>query len=68
MYSDIFSLPMPALWTVVVGDWDRSVDEQTEQRVPVENIFVHENFNSYSNDIGKYLPFILFNIHSVTSL
>lgn len=53
MFSDIFSLPMPALWTVVAGDWDRSVEELSEQRVPVENILVHEHFNNYNNDIGK---------------
>lgn len=51
-HSDIFSLPMPALWTVIVGDWDRSVDEQSEQRIQLENIFVHESFNNYNNDIG----------------
>ncbi|KAG8329218.1 hypothetical protein J6590_091564 [Homalodisca vitripennis] len=43
---------MPMLWTVILGDWDRAVDEQGEQRIPVENIFVHERFNNYNNDIA----------------
>lgn len=51
-YSDIFSLPLPALWTVVLGDWDRAIDEKTELRIPVEDILVHERFNNYQNDIG----------------
>lgn len=46
---------MPALWTVIVGDWDRSVDEQSEQRIQLENIFVHESFNNYNNDIGMII-------------
>lgn len=51
--SDVFSLPIPALWTAVLGDWDREVEEHTEVRVPVERIVVHTKFHSYNNDIGQ---------------
>ncbi|RZF47679.1 hypothetical protein LSTR_LSTR006315 [Laodelphax striatellus] len=52
IHNDIFSLPLAALWTVVLGDWDRERDERGEQRIPVEDILVHEKFNNYQNDIA----------------
>ncbi|KAL1132804.1 hypothetical protein AAG570_010756 [Ranatra chinensis] len=49
---DIFNLPLPALWTAVLGEWDRGVEEKTESRVPIEEIKVHRGFNNYQNDIA----------------
>jgi ligand-binding SRPBCC domain-containing protein len=52
-YSDIFNLPLAVLWTAVLGEWDREVEENTELRVPVEKVFVHERFHNFQHDIGK---------------
>ncbi|XP_063226627.1 chymotrypsin-like elastase family member 2A isoform X3 [Bacillus rossius redtenbacheri] len=52
IHNDVFSLPLAALWTAVFGEWDRDVNEETEVRVPIEKIFVHERFNNYQNDIA----------------
>jgi hypothetical protein len=46
-------LPLAALWTAVLGDWDRDVEEKTEQRIPVEEIILHERFHNFQHDIGK---------------
>lgn len=51
-FSEIFSLRLAALWTAVLGEWDREVDENTEIRIPIENIYVHEQFHNYMHDIG----------------
>ena len=40
------------MWTVVVGEHDRSVEEGNEQRLMVEKIILHERFKEYHNDIG----------------
>jgi ligand-binding SRPBCC domain-containing protein len=52
-YSDIFNLPLAVLWTAVLGEWDREVEENTEVRVPVEKVFIHEHFHNFQHDIGK---------------
>jgi len=52
-YSDVFNLPLAVLWTAVLGEWDREVEENTEVRVPVEKVFVHEHFHNFQHDIGK---------------
>jgi hypothetical protein len=52
-YSDIFNLPLAILWTAVLGEWDREVEENTELRVPIEKVFVHERFHNFQHDIGK---------------
>ena len=54
--SDVFSLPIPALWTVVLGDHNRMIHERSEQRIPVDRIFIHDHFHNYHNDIGKAGP------------
>ncbi|KAI5698166.1 hypothetical protein M8J75_002599 [Diaphorina citri] len=53
IHNDIFSLPIPELWTAVLGDWDRTEEERTEVRIPVERIRVHEEFHNYHHDIGE---------------
>lgn len=54
-FSDLFNLPLPALWTAVLGDWDRNVEEHSEERIPVEEIILHERFHNFQHDIGKLL-------------
>ncbi|XP_068082918.1 chymotrypsin-like elastase family member 2A [Anabrus simplex] len=51
-HNDLFNLPWAFLWTVVLGEWDREVEEETEDRIPAERIFMHERFNHYQNDIA----------------
>jgi hypothetical protein len=51
--SDIFNLPVAILWTAVLGEWDREVEENTELRVPIEKVFVHERFHNFQHDIGN---------------
>ncbi|KAE8739428.1 hypothetical protein FOCC_FOCC015069 [Frankliniella occidentalis] len=52
IHNEVFSLPIPALWTAVLGDWDREVEENTEVRVPIEKIIIHHKFHGYNNDIA----------------
>lgn len=51
--SDLFNLPLAALWTAVLGDWNRNFEEQTEERIPVEEIIMHERFHNFQHDIGN---------------
>ncbi|GLG97646.1 Phenoloxidase-activating factor 1 [Gryllus bimaculatus] len=51
-HNDLFNLPIPVLWTVVLGEWDRELEEKTEIRIPAERIFLHERFSNYHNDIA----------------
>lgn len=50
--NDLFNLPIPILWTAVLGEWDRELEEKTEIRIPAERIFLHERFSNYHNDIA----------------
>jgi len=50
--SEKFSLPLAALWTAVLGDWNRDVEEHTEERIPIDEVVIHDKFNNYQNDIG----------------
>jgi len=40
------------MWTVVVGEHQRGVEEGNEQRLMVEKIILHERFREYHNDIA----------------
>ncbi|PNF33665.1 hypothetical protein B7P43_G12330 [Cryptotermes secundus] len=51
IHNDIFNLPVAILWTAVLGEWDREVEENTELRVPIEKVFVHERFHNFQHDI-----------------
>lgn len=53
LFSDLFNLPLAELWTAVVGDWDRDVEEFSEERIPIEKIILHERFHNFQHDIGK---------------
>ncbi|CAH0553091.1 unnamed protein product [Brassicogethes aeneus] len=50
--NDLFNLPLAALWTAVLGDWDRDVEEKSEERIPVEEIILHERFHNFQHDIA----------------
>ena len=58
-FSELFSLPIAALWTAVLGDWDREIEEFTEQRIPIDLIAIHEEFQNYQHDIGILKVFII---------
>lgn len=49
--SDLFNLPLPALWTVVLGEHDRTQETGHEQRIPVEKIVMHEKYHHFKHDI-----------------
>ncbi|XP_026471750.1 chymotrypsin-like elastase family member 2A [Ctenocephalides felis] len=51
VHNEAFNLPLAALWTAVLGDWNRAVDNNFEQRIPVEKVVVHERFHHYQHDI-----------------
>ncbi|KAB0800230.1 hypothetical protein PPYR_05970 [Photinus pyralis] len=50
--NDLFNLPLPALWTAVLGDWDQDVEEYSEQRIQIEKIILHERFHNFQHDIA----------------
>lgn len=57
LYSDLFNLPIGALWTAVVGEWELDSGGRGSARLPVERIVIHERFNNYMHDIGKCTVF-----------
>ncbi|GJQ73915.1 hypothetical protein Trydic_g18849 [Trypoxylus dichotomus] len=50
--NDLFNLPLGALWTAVLGDWDQDLEEKTEQRIPIEKVILHERFHNFQHDIA----------------
>ena len=40
------------IWTVVLGDWDRDVEEGGEIEMVVDTIVVHPNFTDYQHDLA----------------
>ncbi|XP_045515343.1 tissue-type plasminogen activator-like [Pieris brassicae] len=50
IHNELFNLPVPALWTAVLGEWDRA--EQRGAYVPVERIVLHHRFHNYQHDIA----------------
>jgi hypothetical protein len=51
--SDLFNLPLPALWTIVLGEYDRGQESGEEQRISVDKIVLHEKYHNFRNDLGK---------------
>lgn len=49
--SDLFNLPIPPLWTVVLGEHDRDVETGNEQRIPVEKIVMHHRYHNFRHDV-----------------
>lgn len=52
--SDLFNLPIGALWTAVVGEWELDSGGRGSARLPVERVIIHDHFENYVHDIGKY--------------
>ncbi|XP_037867750.1 plasma kallikrein [Bombyx mori] len=50
VHNELFNLPVPALWTAVLGEWDRA--EQKGSFVPIERIVLHHRFHNYQHDIA----------------
>lgn len=52
-FSELFNLPIGALWTAVVGEWELDAGGRGSARLPVEKVILHERFNNYVHDIGE---------------
>ncbi|CAK1578964.1 unnamed protein product [Parnassius mnemosyne] len=50
IHNELFNLPVAALWTAVLGEWDRA--EQKGSYVPIEKIILHHRFHNYQHDIA----------------
>ncbi|XP_030370393.1 transmembrane protease serine 3 [Scaptodrosophila lebanonensis] len=51
VHNDLFNLPIPPLWTVVLGEHDRGVESGYEQRIPVEKIVLHRRYQNFRHDV-----------------
>uniref|UniRef100_A0A1B0F070 Uncharacterized protein n=1 Tax=Phlebotomus papatasi TaxID=29031 RepID=A0A1B0F070_PHLPP len=51
VHNDLFNLPLPALWTAVLGEHDRSYESGWEQRIPIDKIVMHNNYQNYQHDL-----------------
>uniref|UniRef100_A0A182JMF0 Uncharacterized protein n=1 Tax=Anopheles atroparvus TaxID=41427 RepID=A0A182JMF0_ANOAO len=51
IHNDLFNLPLPALWTVVLGEYDRRAESGFEQRIPVDKIILHEKYHNFKHDL-----------------
>ncbi|KAG5671727.1 hypothetical protein PVAND_001907 [Polypedilum vanderplanki] len=51
VHNDLFNLPLPALWTVVLGENNRKIETGYEQRIPVDKIVMHEKYRQFKNDL-----------------
>ncbi|XP_016947716.1 transmembrane protease serine 9 [Drosophila biarmipes] len=51
VHNDLFNLPIPPLWTVVLGEHDRGVESGNEQRIPVEKIVMHHRYHNFRHDV-----------------
>ncbi|XP_055322952.1 ovochymase isoform X1 [Sitodiplosis mosellana] len=49
--NDIFNLPLPALWTAVLGENNRHFESGHEQRISIEKIITHSHYSHYDHDI-----------------
>uniref|UniRef100_A0A182NE19 Peptidase S1 domain-containing protein n=1 Tax=Anopheles dirus TaxID=7168 RepID=A0A182NE19_9DIPT len=51
IHNDLFNLPLPALWTVVLGEYDRRSESGFEQRIPVDKIILHDKYHNFKHDL-----------------
>lgn len=51
IFSDLFNLPLPPLWTVVLGEHNRIIESGYEQRIPVEKIILHKSYHNFLHDL-----------------
>ncbi|CAB0036559.1 unnamed protein product [Trichogramma brassicae] len=49
---ELFNLPIGALWTAVLGEWELDSGGRGTARLPIERIVIHEQFENYVNDIA----------------
>lgn len=42
---------MPEAWSVVLGDYDRHIESGYEQRIAVDRIVMHDNYENYQHDV-----------------
>lgn len=49
--SDLFNLAMPDAWSVVLGDYDRHIESGHEQRIAIDRIVMHDNYENYQHDV-----------------
>ncbi|EFN70108.1 Acrosin [Camponotus floridanus] len=52
IHNELFNLPIGALWTAVVGEWELDAGGRGSARLPVEKVILHERFNNYVHDIA----------------
>ncbi|XP_043509851.1 chymotrypsin-like elastase family member 2A isoform X3 [Frieseomelitta varia] len=52
IHNELFNLPIGALWTAVVGEWELDSGGRGSARLPVERVILHERFNNYLHDIA----------------
>ncbi|XP_046735509.1 chymotrypsin-like elastase family member 2A [Diprion similis] len=52
IHNELFNLPVGALWTAVVGEWELDSGRRGSARLPVERVIQHERFNNYVHDIA----------------
>lgn len=57
VHNDLFNLPLPALWTVILGEHNRKIESGFEQRIPVDKIIMHEKYRNFKNDLGNFKVF-----------
>ncbi|CAD6215661.1 GSCOCT00000473001.2-RA-CDS [Cotesia congregata] len=52
IHNDVFNLPIGALWTTVLGEWELDSGNRGSVRIPVERVVIHEKFDNYNHDIA----------------
>ncbi|XP_043289165.1 chymotrypsin-like elastase family member 2A isoform X2 [Venturia canescens] len=52
IHNDLFNLPIGALWTAVLGEWQLESGQRGSARIPIERVIIHERFNNYVHDIA----------------
>jgi len=51
IHNDIFNLPLPPLWTAVLGEHNRDIETGYERRVPIDKIITHSGYLNFQHDI-----------------
>ncbi|KAK0168199.1 hypothetical protein PV327_002024 [Microctonus hyperodae] len=52
IHNDLFNLPIGALWTAVIGEWELDSGGHGSVRIPIEKVILHEKFNNHLHDIA----------------
>ncbi|KAI8130804.1 Plasma kallikrein [Lucilia cuprina] len=51
VHNDLFNLPVPPLWTVVLGEYNRAIESGYEQRIPIDKIVLHKSYQNFLHDL-----------------